>query len=136
MKAKIVSFKRLVLSLHLQTSLGPLSFQVIFMVVRLILGITIFLFTNLVVALDERSAARGHIKRLIANHKGVETFITTDDINPACAAIKLKLDNPNVTEASFDQLFSYLLAAKLADRKVELFTGASDCLLFRVEIID
>lgn len=83
---------------------------------------------------EQQQGAIGKIIRMIVNHNGVdEIYITTDDPNPNCQSLVLRPNNPNVSELSYNMIFSYLLAAKLADKTIELYTD-QNCKLFRAEI--
>lgn len=86
---------------------------------------------------DQKSGALGHIKRMIVNHNANydEIFITTDATSPACTSMTLRTDDPNVSAKSYNNLYTYLLAAKISDKIVELYTD-SNCRLFRAEMRD
>ncbi len=86
----------------------------------------------------QRLGARGKIQRMIVNHnmEADEIYITTDDPNPACIELRLRSDNPWLTELSFKNLYIYLLTAKMNNKKVEFFVGENDCLIFRAEMVD
>ncbi len=88
-------------------------------------------------AVTQQEGATGKIKRMIVNHNANndEIYITTDDPAPNCTSMPLRSNDPNVSARSFDNLVSYLLAAKLSDKTVQLYTDLK-CNLFRAEIID
>ncbi len=87
-------------------------------------------------ALQQQEGATGKINRMIVNHNANndEIFITTNDPSPTCASMRLRTDDPNVSNISYTNLVSYLLAAKIADKTVQLYTDL-ECNLFRAEII-
>jgi hypothetical protein len=88
-------------------------------------------------AVTQQEGATGHIKRMIVNHEANndEIYINTDDPNPLCVAMYLRTNDPNVSPQSYNNLVSYLLAAKISGKVVQLYTDLS-CNLFRAEIID
>lgn len=85
-----------------------------------------------------RLGADGKIQRMVVNHNPAtdQVLITTDDPAPACSTLFLESTDPQVSALGYQSLFSYLLTAKMANRTVELYTGDSDCKVFRAEIVD
>ena len=88
-------------------------------------------------AVDEKLGATGKIKRMIINHGAHddEILISTDDPYAACIYMPLRTSDPNVSTISYKNLVSYLLAAKISGKTVQLYTD-QQCNLFRAEIVD
>lgn len=99
-------------------------------------AIALLMSTNLY-AVEQQEGATGKIKRMIINHyaNNDEIYITTDDPSPTCVSMRLRTNDPNVSTTSYKNLVSYLLAAKMAGKTVQLYTDLQ-CNLFRAEIID
>jgi len=74
---------------------------------------------------------------MIVNHgaNNDEIYITTDDTTPLFTSMRLKTNDPNISQISYKNLVSYLLAAKMSGKVVQLYTDIN-CNLFRAEIID
>jgi len=107
-----------------------------------IIFVIALLYSPISLALVQQEGSTGVIKRMIVNHNATgEIYITTDDASPICAAVKLREyisdtdKDPNVSAASYKNLVSYLIAAKLSNKKIQLYTDPN-CQLFRAEIID
>ena len=101
-----------------------------------LIAISVLLCGN-VYAVQQQEGATGKIKRMIVNHNANndEIYITTDDPSPICTSMPLKSNDPNVSATSYKNLVSYLFAAKMAGKTVQLYTDLQ-CNLFRAEIID
>ncbi len=103
--------------------------------------LVIFLVMGLVgnaVAIEQKRGATGVIVRMIVNHNADadEIYITTDDPAPNCSEMRLRSDNLMVSEVSFQNLYKYLLVAKLLEIPVDFWVGPDDCLIFRAEMFD
>ena len=104
---------------------------------RIIGSVFLALISSSLYAVDQQEGATGKIKRMIINHNASndEIYITTDDPSPTCTSMPLRTNDPNVSATSYKNLVSYLLAAKMAGKTVQLYTDLQ-CNLFRAEIID
>ncbi len=104
---------------------------------KLLIGILLLFVIGPAFAVTQQEGGTGQIKRMIINHNANndEIYITTDDASPLCTAMYLRTNDPNVSQTSYKNLVSYLLAAKMSGKVVQFYTDPA-CNLFRAEIID